>query len=787
LLGYVRRVQILTFPFAAADSSRRAHFLGLRDEGTLFDLHVRQARIALMRRAALPRLLFSAFAIWAVSLLLPADLLNGPFGSWAIAASAVALVSNIPHLRPASIALHPHPLGEAALALGAGLLWAAAAFGFGMTVPASGMIGLALVLILWMAAMGSQLIAAPLSMLALMLPAGSGLVCALGMSGLWLTAALAGGAILTLCASAFSHARQQYAHLLDQAALQTTQDMLGLVLREGEDGVGNWMWEIDAARSLKNVSPRLAEALDRPIDALEGCALLPVLAGSAWDSGQVADAIQDLAERLRKRERFSGLLLPFERAGETRWWELSALPCYDAMGSFTGFRGIGCDVTEAHRAVDRINRLAKFDALTGLPNRVHLLEILDQSIVDASRRRSRSALLLIDLDRFKSVNDTFGHPIGDQLLTHVAARLRTLVGHGEVFCRLGGDEFAAVIPDARDPAKVAALAQRIVESLSAPYEINRHQLLIGASVGAAFSPRDGRTADMLLRSADLALYQSKEQGGGSYHSYEPRFLAEAEERRLIEIAFQNALGTGEFSVVYHPIFDASRDALIALEADLRWTSASLGDVAPARFMPVAQDTRLIVPLGDWLLRTACLEAASWETATAVTIRVTTEQLIDSGLARTIRQALALSGLPAQRLTIDVTEECLLRSGDQGLIALDQIGALGVHLSLSDFGPGGAALGHFARTRFGTVRLHPALMRDASDESRESIAMLRAVLTLADHLGIAVVAKGIDNERQFMAARTLGFRQMQGSWFGAPIASEQLHTGWERRAADKAVA
>ena len=777
MAGYARVVPDDYLSSPAPQKTGWRPFLGLEEERNQIGLHVRRGRLIRMRRDAVGRVLLSLIAIILLSSLRLDELASGQFTGWALSVIILAILANAPYLRPIGASAHIHARSEAALALGMGVLWATGMVGFFSIGARPAQLDLTLIYLFWIVGSVSLLAATPLAALALAFPAGAGLVTMFVMAGQNVAAALGAAVVAVILWAGMRHAQSFYRQLLDDAARQEHRDMLGLVLREFDESGGNWVWEIDASRGLKNVSPRFADALGKPAELLEGCSLLPVLAGSSWDDGNVSSAIQDLAEKLRKRERFSGLLMPFDRGGETRWWELSALPSTDATGTFSGFRGLGCDVTEAHRAVDRINRMAKFDALTGLPNRLHLLEELEQAIIGATRQRTRCAVLLIDLDRFKAVNDTFGHPVGDQLLTLVGARLRALSTKGEVFGRLGGDEFAAVMPNVHDPAQVATLAHRIVESLSAPYEVNRHRLVIGASVGAAVSPRDGRTADMLMRSADLALYESKEAGRGRFRTYEPRFLEEAEERRLIEIAFQNALEAHEFSVTYRPILDTASNEVLSLEAELRWESISLGEVAPARFIPIAQDTQLIIPVGDWLLKEACQTATAWQNGVSLTVRVTAEQLIDSGMSASIVQALTQSGLPAQRLTIDVSEDALMRAGDQGLSTLDQISTLGVRLSLSEFGPSGAALGHFTRSRFSAVRLHPTLIRAASDEDRKSLAMLKAVMALADNLGLAVIAQGIETEKQFNAAQSLGCHMMQGPFFGSLRADGSRSSGW----------
>ena len=460
-------------------------------------------------------------------------------------------------------------------------------------------------------------------------------------------------------------------------------------------------------------------------------------------------------------------MLPIEIAGETRWWQLSGAPRFDTDGGFVGFRGVGADVTEAHRSIDRIGRMARFDPLTSLPNRAHLMETLESAMAAAAAGRARCALLLIDLDRFKAVNDTLGHPVGDKLLAQVADRLRALASDNEMCGRLGGDEFAVVVREANDPAQLQGFARQIVASLSKPYEIDRSRVVIGASVGSATSPRDGRTVESLMRAADLALYQSKHLGGGEVNAYQPRFEAEAEERRLLEIALQGALERQELALHYQPVWDRQQWTIIGFEGLLRWACGDRGLLPAEQFVPIARETRLIIPIGCWALRSACQEAASWPAPIGISINVAGEQLADAGLVTAVMLALSQSGLAPHRLTLDVGEEALRIAGPVGLLILDQIQALGVGLSLGEFGAGASALGHLSQSRFSSVKVHPALIRNAARNDRESAARIRAITTLAESLGLASAVVGIETEAQLRMACDLGASQLQGFLLGSP--------------------
>ncbi|WP_443027216.1 putative bifunctional diguanylate cyclase/phosphodiesterase [Sphingomonas sp. LR60] len=381
-----------------------------------------------------------------------------------------------------------------------------------------------------------------------------------------------------LCIGTFDRARALAMLHAGGVTLAERDGTIGLLLRDFDEFSPDWLWQTDASRRIVQPSARFAAACGVERGELEGRPLLEVLAGAGWDSGQVAPVLRELAMRLRNREAIRDLTLPITVTGEQRWWRIAASPRRDADGHFGGFRGVASDVTEERASAEKIERLARFDTLTGLPNRLSVNEALAEAVAHAERERARCALMMIDLDRFKAVNDTLGHPVGDRLLGRVSERLATLLADREIVGRLGGDEFAVVVRDASDPLRVERLARAIIETLSRPYEVDQHTLYIGASVGVATSPRDGRSAETLIRSADLALYRSKDQGGGVFHAYEPQLHAEAEERRVLEMALRRALENEELSLDYQPVVDARTGALRGFEALLRWRHPSFGQI-----------------------------------------------------------------------------------------------------------------------------------------------------------------------------------------------------------------
>ncbi len=565
-----------------------------------------------------------------------------------------------------------------------------------------------------------------------------------------------------------------------QMALGERDETVSLLLREFEETSADWLWETDAARRVVKASPRFAYACGLDPVAIEGMPFLQVLAGPTWESGNFSAGLRNLAERLKARESFRDLRLPVVVADEERWWELAASPRFDESGSFCGFRGVGSDVTEQRASSDKINRMARFDTLTGLPNRLMVNETLVRAMADAEKWGGRCAFMMIDLDRFKAVNDTLGHPIGDRLLHRVSERLAHLMSENDMCGRLGGDEFAVVMRNATDTAAVEALARRIIEELSRPYEVDAHTLYIGASVGLAVGPRDGRTAEMLIRSADLALYRAKDAGRGVFHVYEPELHVQAEERRVLEMALRQALEKGEMHLHYQPVVDAGTGNLKGFEALLRWQNPQFGNVSPVKFIPLAEEARLIQPIGEWVLRTACAEAAQWPSDVRVAVNVSPDQLQNPQFVATVTSALANSGLSAERLELEVTESVFMHEGLGATKVLERILDLGVRLSLDDFGTGYSSLGYLSRTRFSSIKIDRSFVQGASKGVKEAIAIIRAVVALAQSLGMATTAEGVETEAEHHMVQELGCTKVQGYYFGRPLPVEEARTLANRR-------
>ncbi len=621
--------------------------------------------------------------------------------------------------------------------------------------------------------------AVPMSTVLFSVIVGGAAVANFAFNGAYEMAGIGLAFCVTVIAGTLEGARNYLTTQIAKAGMAEKNEVVSLLLREFEEGEADWLWQIDTSRRVRSISPRFAFALGKEPGEIDGKPFIQMIAGPAWESGQFPSSLHDLAERLKRRESFSNLLVRVTINGEQRWWELSGTPKLDDNGSFDGFRGVGSDVTEQRESSDKIAYLARYDTLTGLPNRMMLTEAMGEAMRYADQWRTRCAFLMIDLDRFKAVNDTLGHLIGDQLLARVSARLKEQLTENEMCGRLGGDEFAIVIRDASDLGRVEQVAQNVIERLSQPYEVDHHTLYVGASVGSAIGPRDGTTVETLMRNADLALYRSKDEGGGVHFTYEPALHAHAEERRKLEFSLRRALERNEFILNYQPVVDATSEQIVSFEALIRWNSEEHGLVSPAKFIPLAEDTRLIVPIGEWVLREACRQATTWPGQVKVAVNVSGEQLLEANFIASVVSALSMSGLPASRLELEVTESIFVRDAAQARGALEQVMALGCSVALDDFGTGYSSLGYIRNLRFSTIKVDRSFVQGAAVGNAESLAIIRAVVAMADSLEMSTTAEGVENEAELSIVRQLGCKKIQGYYFGRPMSAAEADTMFTR--------
>jgi diguanylate cyclase (GGDEF)-like protein len=504
---------------------------------------------------------------------------------------------------------------------------------------------------------------------------------------------------------------------------------------------------LDEERNVEYVNASAAALFD-PIDPTS--ATLPALFASASALGgdDVFDAIDAGAEPRPSRLRLADGRL---------------LDCTLRTLSSGGFVLSLDDVTDYVRNAEMSER----DALTGLSNRRAFRDRLIERLAGASRAGTATAVLYIDLDRFKSVNDSLGHLVGDALLRKVAERFKSALRDGDVVARLGGDEFAVIQGDAPQPEAATALAARLVDLIGRAYAVEGHMLHIGASVGVAISPDDGVEPDVVLNKADLALYRAKAEGRGNYRFFEPGMDERMQARRLLEVDLRRALALKQFSLAYQPQIDLATNRIIGFEALLRWGHPTRGMVPPGDFIQLAEEIGVIVPIGDWVLRTACRDAASWPVPLQLSVNLSPVQFRSGNLSKTVVAVLAQSGLPASRLELEITESALMDDKAKVAAELQGLRGLGIGIAMDDFGTGYSSLSYLEHLPFTKIKIDRSFVQGI-DARADRQAIVRAVTSLGVALGMKTIAEGVETDAELAIVRAAGCDEVQGYLTGRPL-------------------
>jgi diguanylate cyclase (GGDEF)-like protein/PAS domain S-box-containing protein len=554
--------------------------------------------------------------------------------------------------------------------------------------------------------------------------------------------------------------RWTYDQLRTIASVKAQAESVRLLLKEYEHrGVG-WLWQVDAENRVVYISSRMTSLLGRSASQLIGHSLPATLGGNSI-----------LGRTLLARQPFANLEMELKTRRGTRWISLAGDPIIDMGGQFQGFRGVGSDITEVRRTQERLTNLANMDVLSGLPNRGRVRQLLGEALSTAQSSNVPCAIMFLDLDGFKPVNDTFGHPKGDAVLKSVSQRLVREVGESGHVGRMGGDEFAIVMRDGQSRKKVQHLAERIIAAVAEPYHIEKAEIRIGVSIGCAFGPIDGQSVDDLIQKADLALYQAKGQGRGTCCYFSADMQNEAEDRLRLEQDLRQAIQLKQFRLDYQPLINAADQSLMGFEALIRWHHPTRGMVSPVEFIPLAEETGLIMDLGDWVIDEACRAASVWPDYISVALNLSARQLIMPALPNTVSEALSRYRLKANRLELEVTESVFLGDSQCSVDVLKRLRSLGVGIALDDFGTGYSSLGYLNKAVFHKLKIDGSFVREAAN-NRETVAIIQSIVSLAKSFRMTVTAEGVETADDFTRMRDLGVQQIQGYLFGRPMSFER---------------
>jgi diguanylate cyclase (GGDEF)-like protein/PAS domain S-box-containing protein len=531
----------------------------------------------------------------------------------------------------------------------------------------------------------------------------------------------------------------------------------------------DWFWEQDEAFRFVQVSQGIYNA-----------DMVPHLGHTRWDQPVVSPDEEGWAEHralLERHETFHDFIYQVRDShGMVRTFNISGIPIFDKEGQFRGYRGVGSDISDRTAAKQRIEYLAYHDALTGLPNRLLVQDRFVQAMAQAERHHTRVALVYLDLDNFKSINDSLGHAAGDELLKGVARRLRESVRDSDTISRQGGDEFLLLLSDLPDTEIVSTIVIKIMEKLQEPLRLENMDVATSASIGVAIGPQDGRDFETLRKKADMAMYRSKEAGRNTYHFFDPTMDAEAGEHLLMRNGLRRALERDEFLLHYQPQYDLADGRLIGVEALIRWQHPELGLVAPGRFIGVAEESGLIVPMGDWVLRQACQQAVRWQRAglppLTLSVNLSAIQFKRGNVEQSVTQALVASGLAPGLLELELTESILLQNVESVLTCVRALKQLGVKLAIDDFGTGYSSLSYLKRLDVDQLKIDQSFVRDLASDPDDA-AIVRAIIQMAHSLNLRTIAEGVETETIRDLLQAFGCDAAQGYLYSRPVPATEI--------------
>ena len=545
------------------------------------------------------------------------------------------------------------------------------------------------------------------------------------------------------------------------------------LLNDFENANLGWFWATDADYRLIYLSGNAATQFGKDAAELIGTQLSDLFILQRDETDPDHSYERPLPFLLRARNSIKELEVRLATETGAIWWSISGKPLFDAKNAFIGYRGSAREITSVRESRREVGRMAEVDSLTGLANR-HRMNKRLIAMLNAYKAAKRScALMMLDLDRFKQVNDTLGHPAGDELLKQVGQRLGRIIGGNGEIGRLGGDEFQVILPDIEDRGRLGDLAGRVIQMLSQPYSIEGARAIIGTSVGIAVAPFDGIEAEELVGAADLALYAAKGGGKGRYRFYSSELKDEARLQRQIEEDLRDALAHGQIELHYQPLIDATTNMVKSFECLVRWRHPERGWISPADFIPIAEEANLIGELGEWVLKQACVDAASWPVDLGVAVNVSAIQFANPDLPDIVKGALKSSGLPASRLELELTESVFIGDPEATQDMFKQLKKLGIKLALDDFGTGYSSLGYLRNAPFDKIKIDQSFVRGATEAGNNNAAIITAVVSLARALGMTTVAEGVEAHDELDLVRERGADLVQGWIFAKAIPQSEV--------------
>lgn len=573
--------------------------------------------------------------------------------------------------------------------------------------------------------------------------------------------------------SRFTNGAANNAETTDDSASVRSFDHAGraALLQSLENSDLGWFWASDAKGRMIYISSPAAKRAGKPADEIEGMSITELFlpAEGSEDGGEQ----RPLKFQLAARNSIKPTTVHLTIGKKESWWEIAGVPQTDANGNFKGYHGIARDVSDTFASKRDAEKMSRYDSLTGLSNRHRMSRQLEATLTAFKVSKRSCTLMLIDLDRFKQVNDTMGHPAGDELLKQVAGRLQRVLGDNVEIGRIGGDEFQVIMPDEEDRGVLGELGLRIIQMVSQPYSINGMRAVIGCSVGIAVAPYDGIEADELVKAADLALYSAKGGGRGQFRFYSTDLRDQASHRHQIEADLRDAISRDELEMHYQPIVDVNTHEVSCVEALMRWNHTERGMISPADFIPVAEEVGIIRELGAWALKSVCETVQTWPGDIRAAVNVSAVQFSSDDFVDMVKNAIKSTGIQPSRIELEITESVFVGDMERAFRVFNELKGLGVKLSLDDFGTGYSSLSYLRDAPFDKIKIDQSFVRGCSAEGNRNEAIISSIVSLAQALGMDTVAEGVETKDELAAVTEKGVSLLQGMLFSRAIPSDEI--------------